>query len=190
MDWVSTIVGALIGFICSIGIILIQRALDKAGKLNIYTKIVYDHSTGSYTWGFQDKGDHICLNVPLWIEVHNLSNSTRIMRDVNLVLAKDGKVIVPMTQSNRSTSKKTHEEYLYANRGSYSFSIAGNEIVRYECHFLLKDALCKAQFYEIKLRYYDEKNRCHHFSLGSVRGDWVPREFSRVADWKLLKEEK
>lgn len=190
MNWVSTVVGALIGFLSSIGIILVQRALDKAGKLNIYAKVVYDHSTGSFTWGFQGGGDSVCLNVPIWIEVHNLSNTTRVMRNVNLVLLNGGIILAEMVQSNRTSNKKNHDHYYYANHGSYSFSIAAKEIIQYECHFLLNGNADKQHFDEIGLRYYDEKNRPHLFSLGSVCGDWKVHEFPRSGEWELLKEEK
>lgn len=86
MDWLSTIVGAAIGFVSSIGIIIVQRLLDRAGKIEIYAKAVYDRPTGTYTWGFHRNADGIFLNVPLWIEIQNLSNSTRILRDINLLL--------------------------------------------------------------------------------------------------------
>ncbi len=37
MDWLSTIVGAVIGFVSSMGIIIVQRLLDRAGKIEIYS---------------------------------------------------------------------------------------------------------------------------------------------------------
>ena len=44
MDWLSTIVGAAIGFVSSIGIIIVQRLLDRAGKIEIYAKASNRHS--------------------------------------------------------------------------------------------------------------------------------------------------
>ena len=49
MDWFSTILGAIIGFISSIGIIVVQRLLDRVGKLEIYVKVVNDRTTGTNT---------------------------------------------------------------------------------------------------------------------------------------------
>jgi hypothetical protein len=96
MDWFSTIVGAAIGFLSSIGIIIVQQLFDRAGKLEIYAKIVYDRATGSHTWGFSQNPDGIFLNVPLWMEIQNLSNSTRILRDINLLLVSNGKELATM----------------------------------------------------------------------------------------------
>lgn len=40
MDWLSTIVGAAIGFLASIGTMLVQQGMDKAGKLKLYCVVV------------------------------------------------------------------------------------------------------------------------------------------------------
>ena len=63
MDWLSTIVGAAICFVSSIGIIIVQRLLDRAGKIESYAKAVYDRLTGTHTWGFHRNADGIFLNV-------------------------------------------------------------------------------------------------------------------------------
>lgn len=189
MDWLSTLIGAAIGFLSSIGIIIVQRLLDRAGKIEIYTKVVYDRPTGSHTWGFHKNADGIFLNVPLWIEIHNLSNSTRILRDINLLLVSKGKEWATMVQSNRADIKNQCL-YLYANEGSYSLSLGGAEIKKIDCHFLLKASSDVPHFDEIELRYYDEKNRAHKFSLGQVEGDWTVKEFPRSGEWIKLKEKK
>lgn len=126
MDWLSTIIGAAIGFVSSIGIIVVQRLFEKAGRLEIYAKVVYDRPTGSHTWGFRNGRDGITLNVPIWIEIQNLSNSARILRDINLLLVSEGKDVAAMTQINRAGSKDSGE-YLYANEGNYSLSVEGRE---------------------------------------------------------------
>lgn len=189
MDWLSTIVGAAIGFVSSIGIVLVQRLLDGAGKLEIFVKIVYDRPTGSNTWGFHQNADGIYLNVPIWIQIQNLSNSSRMMRDVNLILVNEGKEIRSLIQSSR-TEIKNYGEYLYANEGCYSLSADGKEIKQIDCHFLLKQNSDISTFDEIMLRYYDEKNCAHKFSLGHVNGDWQVRDFPRNGGWVKLEEKK
>ena len=99
MDWISTLVGAAIGFVSSIGVIIAQRIIDRAGNLELYTKVVYNRSLGSGTWGFHKNANGIVLNVPLWIEIQNLSNSTRILRDINLVLVSKGKEVATMIKA-------------------------------------------------------------------------------------------
>ena len=189
MDWVSMIVGALIGFVSSIGIIVVQRLIDGVGKLELFAKVVYDRSTGSHTWGFRRTADGIFLNVPLWIEIQNLSKKPRILRDINLLLVSNGKELATMIQSNRSVinDKETH---LYANEGSYSLSIDGCEIKRIDCFFILKGCSTIPSFDEIQLRFFDEKNHSHRFSLGDVAGDWQIKEFPRSGEWMKLKEKK
>ena len=189
MDWFSMIIGAAIGFVSSIGIIFVQRLIDRAGNLEIYAKVVYNRSTGSYTWGFRSSVDGMYLSVPLWIEIQNLSNSTRIIRDINLLLVSKGKELVTMIQSNRADIKN-QEIYLFANGGSYSLSLGGGEIKKIECHFLLKASPDIPAFDEIYLRYYDEKCRVHKFSLGHVEGDWIEKEFPRSGEWIKLKEKR
>ena len=189
MDWLSTIIGAAIGFLSSIGIIFVQRLFDRVGNLDFFAKVVYDRSTGSYTWGFYKNADGVFLKVPLWIEIQNLSNSTRIIRDINLLLVSKGKELVTMIQSNRADIKN-QEIFLFANGGSYSLSLGGGEIKKIECHFLLKASPDIPAFDEIYLRYYDEKCRVHKFSLGHVEGDWIEKEFPRSGEWIKLKEKR
>ena len=189
MDWCSTILGAAIGFVSSIGIIVVQRLIDRAGKIEIFAKIVYDITTGSQTWGFQQNADGLYLNVPIWLEIHNLSNSTRLLRDINLVLMSKGKELATMIQSNRAEIPRKGE-YLFANKGSYSLSIGGGIIEKLDCFFMLKASSDIACFDEIMLRYYDEKDRIHKYSLGHFDGDWHEKEFPRNGDWMKLREEK
>lgn len=190
MNWLSTLIGAAIGFLSSIGIIIVQRLIDRAGKIEIYVKAMYDRPTGSHTWGFHRNADGIFLNVPLWIEIQNLSHSTRILRDINLLLVSKGKELAAMIQSNRADIKN-QGPYLYANDGSYSLSLGGAKInKKIDCHFLLKASSDVPPFDEIVLRYYDEKNRAHKFSLGQVEGDWTIKEFPRSGEWIKLKEKK
>ena len=189
MDWISTFIGAAIGFVSSVGIIIIQRILDRVGNLELYAKVVYDRSTGSHTWRFHKSANGIILSVPLWIEIQNLSKSSRILRDINLVLDSKRKEVATMIQSNR-VDTKSQGLYLYANEGSYSLSLGGGEIRKIDCYFLLKESSETPSFDEIFLRYYDERNRAHKFSLGHVEGDWIEKEFPRSEGWTKLKEER
>lgn len=187
MDWVSTLFGAVIGFVSSIGIIAVQRLFDRAGKLEIYAKVVYGRSPGSHTWGFGVNGDGVLLNVPIWIEIQNLSNSTRTLRDINLLLTYKGKELATMVQSDH-TDNNGKDQYLFAEEGSYSLSIDGRKIKRIDCQFLLAAGSDSHAFDEIVLRFFDEKNRAHKYSLAHVEGDWKPKEFPRSREWKKLKE--
>ena len=187
MDWCSTLIGGLIGFISSVGTLIVERLLNQNAKINLYAKIVYEHRYGKNTWGFWNFEDEIALNVPIWIEFQNLSNSTRVMRNVNLLLYKDGNRQQELCQINRSGDRE--KKFDFANDGSYSFVIEPRSIQKYECHFSLKQSMCKAEcFYEIKLRYFDEKDKEHILHLGSVNGSWEVGDFPRSGEWIKLKK--
>lgn len=107
----------------------------------------------------------------------------------HLLMALLSKELATLIQSNR-TDIKGQGPYLYANDGSYSLSLGGAEIKKMDCHFLLKASSDVPPFDEIVLRYYDEKNRAHKFSLGQVEGDWTVKEFPRSGEWIKLKEKR
>lgn len=185
MDILSAVIGALIGFVSSIGIIVVERLIDRSGKLKIYAKVVYDRIDDRRTWGFHRNQDGLFLNIPLWIEIQNLSNSTRALRDVNLVLYNEGRYIVSMKQINRSGKKEN--VFHYANNGSYSFVIEPRTITKYECYFILKKEENNIRYFDqIKLRYFDEYDREHNFVLGNVEGNWVERQFTFSGEWQAL----
>lgn len=184
MDWLSTIVGALIGFLSSLGIIVAERMIARFGRIKVFVKMVHDRSFGNITWGFQDMGDGVFLYVPMWIELQNLSDATRVIRDVNLILYNDDVRVAEMRQINRSL--RDGNEFLYANNGSYSFSLEPRCVVQYECEFVLRRDEHVECFNKIKLRYFDEKGKEVIFNLGSVDGNWEVGEFNNLGNWKEL----
>lgn len=187
MDWVSTLIGAAIGFVSSIGILFAERILDRTGKTHIYVKIVNDRGTGKYTWGFKEFDSGISFHVPLWMELENTSNTTRVLRDVNLVLFQGKTRITEMVQF-QSNTLKDKEPIVFGNDGSYSFVLEPRSIHKYEYHFGLKmTAVQGKHFDQVKLRYYDELDREHLFLLGEVDGDWQEKQFPRSGKWQKMK---
>lgn len=85
MDWTSTLIGAAIGFLSSVGIIIVERLFDRSGKLKIFAKVVYHRTNENRTWGFHSGAEGLIFGVPLWLEFENTSNTTRVIRDVNLI---------------------------------------------------------------------------------------------------------
>lgn len=65
MDVFFTIIGALIGFVSSIGIIIVERIIDRSGKLKIYVELVYDRIDNRRTWRFHRNQDGMFLNISL-----------------------------------------------------------------------------------------------------------------------------
>ena len=71
----SLIIGAGIGLVSSICILVIERLLDRRGKLSIYYKFTAQKKFGD-SWGFYDHGDGtISLIIPVLFEIQNTSNS-------------------------------------------------------------------------------------------------------------------
>ena len=187
MDWLSMIIGAAIGFVSSIGILLVERIMDRTGKTHIYVKIVNDRGTGKYTWGFIKKDTGVSFHVPLWLELENTSNTTRVLRDVNLVLYQGKTRIAEMVQFQSNTSKDK-DTIVYGNDESYSFVLEPRSIHRYDCHFGLKQSVIQEKHFDrVKLRYYDEHDREHLYLLGEVDGDWQEKQFPRSGKWQKMK---
>lgn len=94
------------------------------------------------------------------------------------------------------TSKKgntiTNEEDLYygAEKGSYSFVIGPRNLVHHECEFMCKaqdSELKNLKFDTLKLRYYDDKNKEHLFTLRNVSNCWEEKTYQADKDWILAK---
>lgn len=187
MDWISTLVGAAIGFVSSIGILIVEKLLNRTGSIHIYAKVVHDRGTGKYTWGFMKFDKGVSFRVPLWLELENTSNTTRVLRDVNLVLYQGKTRTAEMVQF-QSNNIKEKEPIIYGNDESYSFVLEPRSIRRYDCHFGLQESVVEGQhFDQVKLRYYDEHDKEHLFLLGSVDGDWSIKQFPRSGKWQKLK---
>ena len=187
MDWASTLIGAAIAFASSIGIIVVERLFDRSGKLKIYAKVVYHRTIENRTWGFHNGSEGMFFGVPIWIELENSSNTTRVIRDVNLVLYKGKTKVAEMVQINRSG--KNDNEYIYANDGSYSFMADPKSIRQYTCYFSLKQENGKDQsFDKIVLRYFNERDNEKLLFLAAVDGDWKTKQFPRSGKWIYLKK--
>lgn len=187
MDWASTLIGAAIGFLSSVGIIIVERLFDRSGKLKIYAKIVYNLN-GNETWGFYERSEGLFFCVPLWIELENTSNITRTIRDADLILFKGKTKVAEMIQINKSI--KGDREFYFANEGSYSFILDPKSIHQYECYFKIKYNPEKNQaFDKIMLRYFDERDNEQFFTLATVDGDWKTKQFPITGKWQYLNKE-
>jgi hypothetical protein len=177
------IIGAAIGFISSIGTIIFAELLKKQGKLKIYYKIVFSKFNERETWGFHNGSDGLTFEVPLWIEIQNTSNVARVVRDFNILLFKDGKELTRMMQIN-----KTKDES-FGNEGGYSFVIQPRSLTKYDLHFCIKKNQMgeNYQFDEIRLRYFDEKDKVHIFPLNRIERCWELGSLLRDGIWKLAK---
>jgi hypothetical protein len=178
------IFGATLGFISSIGTTIVTELLKKQGQVKLYYKIVFSKVFDRETWGFRQGSDGLIFELPLWIEVQNTSNTVRVIQDLNILLFRDGKELTQMTQIN-----KNNDEW-YGSEGSYSFVLQPSSLKKYDCHFAIKKNELRENFNfdEIRLRYFDDKDRVHIFPLETIERCWELGSLNRESIWKLAKK--
>ena len=181
------VIGAAIGFISSIATTIINKKLDKSGELRLYYKIVYRKNTLK-TWGFIDSNEGMLFQVPLWLEIHNTSNVTKIIRNFNLVLFKNDSPLVKMTQINSQVVNKETTEW-YGDKGTYSFVIEPLSIKKFDLLFVIKQKDLKSsfEFDEVRISYFDSKDKEHISKLTQINSAWRIESLPRDHEWQLLK---
>lgn len=178
--------GAILGFSFSIFTMLITNAMQKSGRLIIYTKIVHAKVGNHQTWGALNSSDGgLSFQVPLWVEILNTSNVPKVLRDFNLILFNNGIELKRMTQINKAA-----EENLGID-GSYSFVIGPRSLSKIDCYFMIKQSNLpeNAIFDEIKVSYYDTKGKQKLVRLKSLSNCWSTSQRDIDNDWMLLGNE-
>ena len=204
MDWLSTIVGATIGFLASIGTMLVQQGMDKAGKLKLYCVVVKGDdpivSVGFKT-SITEPG-MISFLIPIKLEIQNTSNTCRVIRDVSMWLYEEEKPVAEMVQiqnvrhtqstSGKVTSESTSE--YGADKNMYSFVIQPRSIQREHCTYaykIKKEEIGKYMFDDIRLSYYDEKDIIVSYIAKEKIKGWKMGEQTPNIEWiKLSKRVK
>ena len=109
-DWFEVwlvVIGAILGFALSIITTLVNKAIDKHGKMRIFYKLVYQKSTGQKA-RIDLTGGETYLTIPLYFELQNTSNTARVIRDVCLYLYNNGKEVAKMVQIQYTKDTKTN----------------------------------------------------------------------------------
>lgn len=193
------VLGAILGLVASLATIIIERVLDKKGKLNIFYRFCYQKTGRRESWCFEDSGDgRKYFTVPVVYEFQNTSNTTRVIRDVSLLLYNGKTFVAKMMQldhlhtTTRKGNEVTEEKDLYfgTDKGSYSFVLEPRSIQRQECEYMhiidLSD-VDVSLFDTIKLRYFDERNKEKIFTIRSVDNCWGNKYFEADEEWILVK---
>lgn len=69
MEILMLILGAALGFLASLFTMIIQRVLDKKGKLNIFYRFSYQKGVNGETWGFEETPNGgKCFVIPIVFE--------------------------------------------------------------------------------------------------------------------------
>ena len=177
-------VGGFIAILSSIATLLVTNLIDKHGNLKIYKKIVYTKDSSGDTWGFFERKEGLVFQIPLWIEIQNTSNSVQVIRNLNAWLYKSNNEICSMVQVNRIN------DAVIANNGNYSFVVEPRSIQKYDCHFTIKkkDVPNDSIFDEVKLAYFDAKDKRKVFHLIKVNDCWIQKKRVKDNDWTLLSQ--
>lgn len=198
---VLVLLGAFIGLVSSLVILVAERWLNQKGKLFIYYRISYQKGINSKkSWGFfEDYNGEYSFIIPVVYEIQNTSNTTKVVRDVGLYLYNDTDLISKMTQldqihiTTRKGKEITCEKDVYfgAEKGSYSFVIEPRSINRFECEYIFKSSIKEIDvhaFNKIVLHYYDERNRCKKFFIRDVNECWRIKDYQADEEWILAKK--
>ncbi len=101
------LIGAGLGLVASLFTMVVQRVLDKKGKINIFYRFTYQRGMGGATWGFEDCYDgNLRFVIPVVFEFQNTSNTTRVIRDVSILLYKGKTLVATGKRFNAAISRK------------------------------------------------------------------------------------
>lgn len=203
IEWaeiVYVLAGAIIGFFASIFVLILERILDRKGKMTIFYRRTNQRGSNGRGWGFDHSGDgRVYFTVPMEFELQNTSNTTRVIRDVSLLLYDGINFVAKMRQlegihiTSRTGNTITGEkDYSFgAENGSYSFVLQPRSIQRQHCEYIFavypseKEA---KSFDRVYARYYDERNKPHKFKVMDISNCWDRKHFPVDDDWLELKE--
>lgn len=177
--------GAFISIITTVVNRLIDAWLDNRGDVNLYRKIVYKKNSTTPSIGILNDSNDQVLSIPLWIEIQNTKKVPIIIRDFSLILYKDKKQIKKMKQANFQNDiiDEKHVKSYYGDEGRYSFLLKPESIIKYDLLFLQKRSECELNFDEIKIEYYDSKNKKITSSLIGNLESWDDKSISVDEDW-------
>ena len=185
------IVGAILGFVLSIFTTIVNKAIDKHGKMRIFYKLVYQKITGQKA-GVESVDGDTYITVPLYLELQNSSNTSRVLRDVCLYLYKEGKKIGKMKQVQYTQNSKTKEitSNFGGEKNSYSFVLPPSSIQKQECEFMYiipTSKINETSFDEIRLSYFNEKNQVMECLFCKAERGWEGIDFNYEDEYFELK---
>ena len=175
-----SLIGSFIGFLLQV---IVSSILSNRGKVKIYIKSVYSKLMGR-PWGFEDSVSGLVFTVPLWIEIHNTTAKKQIIRNLNLVLYKNNRQVVKMTQMN--SYEKLGQTLFYGDNGAYSFLIDAYEIKRFDLYFAIYRKEVNDDFDEVRISYFDSKDKYHEFKIFEISEPWVVSKNKIDNDWRAI----
>lgn len=192
LSGVFALVGAIIGVAGSLSAVFLTRAMQKHGKITLHARIVGSRIDSLHrTWGYRQTYQGISFHIPLWLDICNTSDVSKIVRNVNLCIIKDRTIIADFIQfQGNGMNPQDPDTVIMANEGAYSFVVPPNSVLRAELEFGLKKNDLKAEdqeFDSIYLTYFDEKDCLKIFFLENIPAPhWVLGVLPRPTNWKTL----
>ncbi len=178
-------IGALISILTTVINKFLNGWLNKRGEVIIYGKRIYQKNYTKRPMGVYVENNGTLLVVPLWIEIQNTKKIPIIIRDFSLELYKNENKIKKMKQMTHQVTEDKKSETYYGDNGRYSFLIQPESIMRYELLYSLRKNDCEVDFDEIKIVYYDSKNKKITKKF-QIIDSWKPKEYGIDDDWTKL----
>lgn len=187
------ILGSIIG---SVSTVLLTKMVQKHGKITLHAKIVGSRIDNAHrTWGYRQIGQWVSFHIPLWLDICNTSDVSKVVRNVNLCIVKNRTIIADFSQfQGNEIDPKKPDAIILGNAGAYSFVIPPNNVLRTELEFGIKKNDLRPEdqdFDSIYLTYSDEKDCLQVFFLEKIPSpQWVIGELPKSRQWKTLKKVK
>jgi len=189
MNLASTLIGGALGFVASMGALIAERIWDRAGRLKIFYVIGSSHQKAIDTFGVSDSDNGPTFVVPLIFELQNTTNTTRVMRDVSVLMYKDGKYVDEMIQIGQAGEKNKEQREYGGDNQSYSFVVQAKSIQKIYGTYVYApgfDPEKRQDFNEIRLRYFDERNKSCEYHVRYIDNPWEQRDIEGDENWILL----
>lgn len=128
MDWISSLMGGVIGFIASMCVLIAEKAWDKLGSLKIFYRIISGGKEDAEKFGTAQStdGSNVFI-IPMVFELQNTTNTTSVIRDVSINLYYQGRYIDKMIQVGKFENNENSKEYGGENQ-TYSFVVDAKSI--------------------------------------------------------------
>ena len=175
-------IGAILSLIGSLGVMLIERCINSRGQINLYKKNVFIKNF--------DITCEICDNrlyVPTRIEIVNTKNTSVLLRNINLELFYNNKFKKKMLQMEEIGTRTSTNYGTYGNDKKYSIIVPNKSVSSLEFLYIL-DNQNKFEFNNIRLSFYDEKDKKHYYRFMTLSQGWSPQK--KFHDKDCIKLEK
>lgn len=195
-DIIMALVGGVIGFMSSLGILIAQHIFDIKGRVSIYYKFI-SQKNNQEPWGVYEKPlSEIIIIIPAVFEFQNTTNTTRVLRDVHASIYKRNQLVAKLIQiektstNNIMANKNTMTDTLFGTaNGSYSFVLQPRSIQKQRVMFayiINKNEVAKYDFDTIRISYYDEKDKKMSYIAKEKIDGWKIGEQSPDLEWIKL----